>query len=122
MVAFDENLIAAADTHHLVSEFVVADGVVGRSHGKNRNDQDDNIASEAKQLRHQSPPRAGTAAAACAAPGTRLRAAASAAVMLGNSATPVPKTMMPTPIHIQATRGLRKTLMIGWPVSGFLPA
>src|SRR5271157_3584040 len=122
MVTLDEDLIAAADTHHLVPEFVVTDGGAGRSHDKNSNEHDDYTSSEAKQLRHQSPPRAGTAAAACAAAGTRLRAAASAAVMLGNSATPVPKTMMPTPIQIHATRGLRKTLIMGWPVSGFLPA
>src|SRR5271165_2778297 len=121
MVALDENLIAAADTHHLVSQFVVTDGGASRTHGQNSDQHDDNTASEAKQLRHQSPPRAGTAAA-CAAAGTRLRAAARAAVMLGKSATPVPKTMMPTPIQIHATRGLRKTLMMGWPVSGFLPA
>jgi len=40
---------------------------------------------------------------------------------LGISAMKVPATTMVTPIQIHAMSGLRKTLMMGRPVSGFLP-
>ena len=40
VVALDENLIAATDTHHLVTQIVVADRGARRTHGENRNDRD----------------------------------------------------------------------------------
>jgi hypothetical protein len=45
-----------------------------------------------------------------------------AGLKLGTSATTVPKTMIATPAQIQLTNGLRKALIMGCPVDGFVPS
>src|SRR6266567_879595 len=141
MVAFEQNLVAAANAHHLMTQPVYARGVVTRAEQQEYSQENSGKKSKAstgkrrfshrtremghlahgERVSHQSPAPTGAGRTRTSA-ATFAETVARAGAAFGTSATIVPKIITSTPIHIQETSGFKCALMIGRPVSGFWPS
>jgi hypothetical protein len=106
VVAFQQNLAAATDTHQVMSKILEAGILVAYPHESEQSRDDEQKLGPTSHKRsflqkHQSP--APTAGAVC----TRTGTLAGKGDAFGMSAVMVPKIMMISPVQIQGTIGFK---------------
>src|SRR5579863_7737092 len=114
VIAFQQNLVAAADAHHAMAKIIKASSLVtcAKQQGYADAQRDDLEYPLARRKRHQSPAPTG-------AGWTRAGAMTRTGAVFGIIATTVPTIMIQTPTQIHITNGFRWARRIGRPVSGF---
>src|SRR5262249_53487715 len=119
VVALEQHLRAAAAAHDLAAQILVSGFLIIGPHEQHH---ETGKEQQPGQPSHFPAPAGCIPWSSMAAMGTALGTWAVTRSALGTSARPVPKVMVNTPIHTHDTSGFTKALMMGWPLSGFLPS